>query len=279
MKNITGLIIVVIIAALSGLAWGDHHNLRDVAEAPPQTNTAVANYDSISWWLGYAVPQAEAITDTDCKDEIYGHLGRIQATTGDVDGANLSASAISQINKRIYVYTFSAKSFYKQGNMPGYKKSIEQAKLAALSDMRIETRIFMNSNLIRAYLDCNDVDGATSFAESIKDKRLTLQAYKKIAAHLASNNDIENADAIVDNITNESGKESALVEITETCIREANFTVAEQMARRLTGSKYQDRVLEKLGVAFAEKGNIKKAQSISETIRDPKHKSSVLWSR
>lgn len=247
-----------------------------IAKTTPQTNVAVGNFDSISWWLEYAVQQTDTITDLNCKDDIWGNLGRAQALAGDVDGANASASAISRLNKRIYVYTFAAKTFYKQGNMSGYKKSIEQAKSAALSDMSIASQIFMNSNVVRAYLDCNDVDGAKSYAESITDHRQMQQAYKKIAAYLASNNDIENTNAIVDNITNESGKESALVEIAETCIREANLSVAEQMAGRLTGSKYQDRVLEKLGVAFAEKGNVKKARSVAETISDSKHKSSVI---
>lgn len=247
-----------------------------IAKTTPQTNAAIGNFDSISWWLGYAVQQADTITDPICKDEICGHLGRAQALAGDVDGANASASAISRLNKRIYVYTFAAKTFYKQGNMSGYKKSIEQAKSAALSDMSIASQIFMNSNVVRAYLDCNDVNGATSYAESIIDHRQKQRAYQKIAAYLARNNDIENTDAIVNNIIKASGKDSALVEIAETCIREANLSVAEQMAGRLTGSNYQDRVLEKLGVAFAKRGNIKKAQAVAETISGSKQKSSVI---
>jgi len=246
------------------------------AKTTPQTNVAVGNSDSMSWWLGYAVQQAETITDNDCRDEIRGHLARVQALAGDVDGSIASASAISRLNKRIYVYTFAAKTFYKQGNMSGYKKSIEQAKSAALSDMSIESRIFMNSNVVRAYLDCNDVDGAKSYAESITDHRQTQQAYKKIAAYLASNNDIENSNAIVDNITNESGKESALVEIAETCIREASLPVAKQMVKRITRPDFKDRVYEKLGAAFAEKGNIEQAQAVAEKISNPMHKSSVI---
>ncbi len=247
-----------------------------IAKTTPQTNVAVGNSDSISWWLEYAVQQANTITDLDCKNEIYGHLGRAQALAGDVDGANTSASAILKLNKRIYAYTFAAKTFYKQGNGSGYKKSIEQARSAALSDMSIASRIFMNSNVVRTYLDCNDVNGAKSYAESITDQRQTQRAYQKIAAHLAHNGNAEDAYAIVNKIIKESGKEIALVEIAETCIREENLVVAEQIVQRLTGSKHQDRVLQKLGIAFAEKGSVKKARSVAETISNSKHKSSVI---
>ncbi len=247
-----------------------------IAKTTPQTNAAIGNFDSISWWLGYAVQQADTITDPDCKDEICGHLGRAQALAGDVDGANTSASAILKLNKRIYAYTFAAKTFYKQGNGSGYKKSIEQARSAALSDMSIASRIFMNSNVVRTYLDCNDVNGATSYAESITDQRQTQRAYKKIAAYLSRNNDIENTDAIVNNIIEASGKDSALVEIAETCIREGNLVVAERMAARLTRPEFKDRVYEKLGVAFAEKGDIEQARTVAETISNSKHKSSVI---
>jgi len=234
------------------------------------------NLNSPTWWLSYAVQQADDIKVPDCKDDALGYLGRAQALAGDVDGAISSASAISQLNKRIYVYSYAAKTFYKQGNTSGYKKSIEHARLAALSDMRIETRIFMNSKVVRTYLDCNDVDGARSFTAALKNSSQELQANKKIAAYLACNNDIGNTDAILNSITSKGRKETTLVEIAETCVRKGKLSIAEQMAVRLEGSKYKDRVYDKLGVAFAKKGEIKKARSIAEIISDSMHKSSVI---
>ena len=266
MKNIIGIMLLAFYLFLVIFT-------PTVAQASPKSNN---NYDSISWWLDYAVKQVDTITAPDCKDAVYGHLGRAQALAGDVDGANASAAAISTLNTRIYIYNYAAKTFYSQGNMPGYKKSIEQAKSAALSVVHIEHQIFMNSNVIRTYLECKDVDGAKSFTASINNRSQKVQAYKKIAAYFACNNDIENTDAILEKIENPAAKETALVEITETCVRKENLPIAEQMAKRLDGSKYKSRVYAKLGIAFVKNGEIKKARATAEIITDPIHKSSVI---
>jgi thioredoxin-like negative regulator of GroEL len=243
------------------------------AKAASQTDV---NLNSTSWWLGCAVKQAADITDPNDKDDIYGHLGRAQALAGDVNGANVSASAISNLSKRVYVYIFAAKTFYKQGNQPGYNKSTEQAKLAALSENKIESQIFINGSMVSAYLDCNDVNGAKSYTESVKVDSEKQRAYRTIAAHLACKGNIENADAIVNDIIKESGKEGALLEIAETCVRGGNLAVAEQIAQRITRAEFKDRVYGKIGVAFAESGNLEKARAASVIISDPKQKSSVI---
>ena len=119
-----------------------------IAKTTPHTNVAVGNINSISWWLGYAVQQADTITDLNCKDEIYGHLGRTQALAGDIDGANASASAISNRGKSVYIHIAAAKTSFKKGNIPGYKKSMEQARSAALAIESVASQIFMNSNMM-----------------------------------------------------------------------------------------------------------------------------------
>jgi tetratricopeptide (TPR) repeat protein len=246
------------------------------AETASQTNVAQNNYDSTSFWLGYAVRQARTITDPNTKDKIYANLSRGQALAGDINAANVSASAILDTSKRAYAHISAAKTSYKQENIPGYKKSIELAKLAALSEKSIEHQIFVNGNMISTFLDCNDVNGAKSYAESIKDNSEKQRAYRAIAAHLARYGDIENADSIINEIIGESGKEGTLLEIAETCVRSGNLAVAEKMAGRLNRTELKDRVNEKLGIACAETGNIEKAGAIVKVIGDQKLKSSVI---
>ncbi|MBN2455267.1 MAG: hypothetical protein JXB29_01815, partial [Sedimentisphaerales bacterium] len=254
-----------------------------IAKTTPQANVAVGNFDSISWWLGYAVQQADIITDPNCKDDVYGLLGRMQAMAGDVDGANASASAISNRRGRIYVHIAAAKISYKKGNISGYKKSMEQAKSAALSKGSVESQIFMNSNMIIAYLDCNDVNGATSYTETLRDNPEVQKgyhdvqlAYRKIAAYLACNGNVKDANFVVNNNIKPSGKDAALVEIAETCVRKGNIAVAEQFVERITRVDYRDRVYEKIGSALAESGDIKKAYAVAEKITDFTHKSFVI---
>lgn len=254
-----------------------------IAKTTPQTNVAVGNFDSISWWLGYAVQQADTITDPNCKDDVYGWLGRMQARAGDVDGANTSASAISNMQKRIYVHIAAAKTSYKKGNISGYKKSMEQAKLAALSEKTMEAAIFTNSAMTTAYLDCNDVDGAKSYTETLRDNpeapkgyHDVQMAYRKIAAYLAWNGNVKDANLVVNDNIKPSGKDAALVEIAETCARKGNIAVAEQFAERITRVDYKDRVYEKIGVALAGSGDIKRAYAVVEIITDSTHKSSVI---
>jgi len=236
--------------------------------APPPTD----NFDSTSWWLKYAVQQAAAVTDPNCKDEIYSHLGRVQALAGDIDGANTSASTIANPQKRVYIHIAAANAAYKQKNQPGYKKSIEQAKSVGLNEKNIAFQISINSAVIEACLDCNDIDAALAYAESTKDQ----WGLQKIAAHLIERNELKRADNIINNNINASGREFALVIAAETGIREGNLPVAEQTALRLVSIKFKDRVYEKLGVAFAESGNIEKARAAAETISDPALKSSVI---
>ena len=254
-----------------------------IAESKPQTDVAVANFDSISKWLEYAVQQANTITDPNSRDAIYGHLSRVQALAGDVNGANASASAISKSSGRVYVNIFAAKTFYKQGNIPGYQKSIEEAKSAAFLGESIETQIFMHANMVSAYLDCNDVNGAKTYAESVKNNPKIQKgyhdvqsAYRAIASYLAWNGDIKSADDILNDNIKAAGKDAALVEIAETCIRKGNMDVAEQTARRLTSPEFKDRVYDKLGVALAESGNIEKARTTAKIIGDLTHKSFVI---
>jgi hypothetical protein len=243
------------------------------AKAVSQTDV---NLNSPSWWLRCAVKQAADITDPNCKDDICGHLGRAQALAEDVDGANSSASLISNLFKRVSINTYAAKTFYKQGNISGYKKSMGQARSAALSEGRIESQLFINGNMISAYLDCNDANGAKSYAESVKNSSEAQRAYQAIAAYLACKGSTENTDAIVNGIIKESGKEGALLEIAETCVRGGNLAVAEQLAQRITRTEFKDRVYGKIGVAYAESGNIEKARAASVIISDPRLKSSVI---
>lgn len=246
------------------------------ADTASQTDVPQDNYNSASFWLGYAARQASTITDPNAKDKIYANLSRGQTLAGDVNAANVSASAILDTSKRVYAHISAAKTSYKQENIPGYKKSIELAKLAALSEKSIEHQIFVNGNMISAFLDCNDVNGAKSYAESIKDNSEKHRAYRAIAAHLARYGDIENADSIINEKIGESRKEGALLEIAETCVRSGNLTVAEKMAGRLNRTELKDRLNEKLGIAFAETGNIEKARASEKIIGDPNRRSSVI---
>lgn len=254
-----------------------------IAKTTPQTNVSVGNFDSISWWLGYAVLQADSVTDPNCKDDVYGWLGRMQARAGDVDGANTSASAISNMRKRIYVHIAAAKTSYKKGNISAYKTSMEQAKAAALSKRSVESAIFMNSNMITACLDCNDVNGAKSYTEILRDNpeapkgyHDVQMAYRKIAAYIAWNGNAKDANLVVNDNIKPSGKDNALVEIAETCVRKGNLPVAEQFVEQITRVDYKDRVYEKIGVALSESGDIKKANTVAEKITDSTLKSSVI---
>lgn len=257
--------------------------LSATAEITPLTNTAIGDSNLKFNWLGYAVQQANAIIDPNCRDDVYNWLGRAQAKAGDIEGANASASAISNLQNRIYVHIATATTAYKNGNVSGYKTSMEQAKSAALLKRRVESAIFANSAMITAYLDCQDVDGAKSYAETLRDNPEAPKgyhdvqlAYRAIATHLALNGNMEDADFIVDTHIQASGKDWALVEMAETCIREGNLGAAEQIAVRLTGPELKDRVKEKLGAAFAESGDTEKARSIAETISDLTRRSSVI---
>jgi uncharacterized protein HemY len=254
-----------------------------IAKTTPQTNVAVGNFSSISWWLGYAVKQADMVTDPNCRNDVYGWLGRMQARAGDVNGAMASASAISNRRKRIYVYIAAAKTSYKKGNISGYKKNMEQAKSAALFKESVESHMFMNSNMITAYLDCKDVNEAISYTETLRDNPEVQKgyhdvqlAYRKIAAYLACNGNVKDANFIVNNNIKPSGKDNALVEIAETCVRKGDIAVAEQFAERINRVDYKDRVYEKIGVALAGSGDIKKARTVAEIITDSTHKSSVI---
>jgi tetratricopeptide (TPR) repeat protein len=241
-----------------------------------QSGVASDNYNSTSFWLGYAAQQANTITDPNTKDEVYANLSRGLALAGDVNAANVSASAILGSYKRALAHISAAKTFYKQENMPGYKKSMELAKAVALSEKSIESQIFVNGNMISAFLDCNDVNGAKSYAESVKNNSEKQRAYRTIAAYLACNGNIENANAIVNDIIKASGKQNALLEVAETCIRKGNLAVAEQTAERITRVELKDRVYDKLGVAFAERGNIDKARRAAAIISSSMHISSVI---
>ena len=134
-----------------------------IAETIPQTNTAVSNFDSISWWVEYAVKQADVVTDPNSKEGVCSILSKIQAIRGDANSAIIFASAISNRQKRIYAHVDAAKTFYKNGNISGYQKSMEQAKSTAMSKGSVESQIFIDSAMIIAYLDCNDVNGARSY--------------------------------------------------------------------------------------------------------------------
>ncbi|MFA6185636.1 MAG: hypothetical protein WC770_00265 [Phycisphaerae bacterium] len=254
-----------------------------IAETISQTNAAAGNFDSISWWLGYAVKQADIVTDPNNKDEAYSCLSRIQAIAGDANGAITSASAISKRESRIYAHIAAAKTSYKQGNVSGYQKNMEQAKSAALAKGSVESQIFMNGNMIITYLDCNDVNGAKSYTEALKGNTEMHKgyngvelAYREIAAYLAWNGNIKDTNLIVSNNIEPSGKDAALIEVAETCVRKGNIAVAEQFAEDINRVGYKDRVREKIGVALADKGDIKKAQTVAEIIKNPTQKSSVI---
>ena len=225
---------VVFLASLSLVSF-----FSATAETMPQTNTAVGDFDSIFWWLEYATQQADTITDPNWRDDVYGWLGRAQAMAGDIDGANASASAISNMQNRVYIHMAAAKTSYKKGNMSGYKTSMEQAKSAALSKRSVESAIFMNSNMITTYLDCNDVNGATSYTETLRDNPESPKgyhdvqmAYREIAAHFACNGNIKNADLVLNNNIKPSGKDNALVDIAEACVRKNNIAVAEHFTEK-----------------------------------------------
>lgn len=254
-----------------------------IAKTTPQTNATVSDFDSISWWLRYAVEQAGTITDPNCGDDVYGWLGRMQAIAGDIDGANASASAISNMQNRVYIHIAAAKTSYKKGNIAGYKTSIEQAKSTALSKRSVASAIFMNSNMITAYLDCNDVNGAKSYTETLRDNPESPKgyhdvqmAYRKIAGYFACNGNVKDANVIVNDNIKPLGKDNALVEIAETCVRKGKITVAEQFAEYITQVDNKNRVYEKLGVALAESGDIKKAYTLAEKVTDSTLKSSVI---
>ena len=265
LKSVALLVFLFFVTAFSAFA--------DIAF---KTDVPQDNYNSSAFWLQYAVRQAGTITDPNCKNDTYGRLGRAQALTGDVNGANLSASVISDLYKRVIIHTLAAKTFYKQGNISGYKKSMEQARSAAMNAENIGAQIFINGDMVSAYLDCNDVNGAWSYSKSIKVHSEKLRSYQTIAAHLARYGDIENADSIINEKIGESRKEGALLEIAETCVRSGNLTVAEKMAGRLNRTELKDRLNEKLGVAFAEIGNIEKAGVLEKVISDSKLSSSVI---
>jgi|GEM_PF-2594430 len=276
MKNIFRIVILLTSLTLAAFASA-------IAETIPQTNTTVSNFDSILWWLGYAVKQANIVTDPNNKDEAYSCLSRIQAIAGDANGAITSASAISNREKRIYAYLAAAKTSYKQGNISGYQKSMEQAKSAALTKGSVESQIFMNSNMIITYLDCNDANGAKSYTETLRDAPEVQKgyhdiqsAYQKIAAYLAVNGNIKDANLIVNNNIKPSGRDAALIEIAETCVRKGNIAVAEQFAEDINRVNYKDRVYEKIGVALADSGDIKKANAIAKIITASTQKSSVI---
>ena len=257
--------------------------LTSLALVPFLPAAATENYDSISWWLEYAAQQADTITDPNDRNDAYGCLGRIQARVGDVDGATASASAISDRRNRISIYIAAAKTSYKQGNINGYKENMELAKSAALAIESFESQIFMNSNMTTAYLDCNDVNGAISYTETLRDNpeikkgyHDVSSAYRKIAAHLAWNCNIEDANLIVNNNIKPAGQDNALVGIVETCVRKGNIAVAGQFTEQITRIDKKDRVYEKIGIALADSGDIKKAYTVAEKITDSTHKSSVI---
>ena len=254
-----------------------------IAETIPQTNAAIDNFDSISYWVEYAVKQVDTITDPNCKNDVCGHLSRIQAKIGDVNGANASASAISNKQKRVYAHIAAAKTCYEHGDMSCYQKSIEQAKLAALSEKSMEACIFINSAMINAYLDCNDVNGAKFYTETLRDNPEAPKgyhdvemAYRGIAAYLAWNGNVKDANLIVNDNIKASGKDAALVEIAETCVRKNNIAIAEQFAERITSVNLKDRVYAKIGIALAESGDLKKAYTAAKIITDSTYKSSVI---
>ena len=101
-------------------------------------------------------------------------------------------------------------------------------------------------------------------------------AYRKIAAYFAWNGKIKDADFVVDNNITASEKDVALVEIAETCVRKDNIAIAEQFVERITNVGYKDRVYEKIGIALAGTGDIKKARAVAEIITNSTYKSSVI---
>jgi thioredoxin-like negative regulator of GroEL len=162
------------------------------------------------------------------------------------------------------------------------------------------------SKMLEVYLNCQDPNGAIIYVDSLttlEEKRKPYSpftpletpldkryAYHEIARYWACNGQMTKANAVIDKHFDTSEKRYVLAEVAETCAWKGKVSAAEQLLAKMAGMKpaavesrlaeasgdrYEQGARCALGRAYAEAGNIAKAQVVAETLPESRSRSGV----
>ncbi len=279
MRQIENKLIVLLVIAL-------YLCLRAQAEPStrPQNASISQERKSALWWLKQASQEAAAInpsdgydgkllrdhgiTQTDLKtlglepwdgrEKAYWLLSRAQVNVGDFDGARRSLREWSRFANYMQVYLQEATACFKLGNQRGYRASMNKA-------IHLAPKNLFTRDIIEVYLDCQDPNGATRYADShtsLEGKR----AYQEIACYWACLGKTDQMNTLLATRFEPSYREYVIVKIIEVSALKGRFSVAEELLGEISEEVYQQCARRALCEAYAQAGNITKAEDIAKTI-------------
>jgi len=115
-------------------------------------------------------------------------------------------------------------------------------------------------------LDCQDPNGATRYADSLTLLEGKREAYQEIACYWACLGKTDQMNTLLATRFEPSYREYVIVKIIEVSALKGRFSVAEELLREISEEVYQQCARRALCEAYAQAGNITKAEDIANTI-------------
>jgi tetratricopeptide (TPR) repeat protein len=254
MRQIENKLIVLLVIAL-------YLCLRAQAEPSTRPRNASISQErkSALWWLTQASQEAAAINPWDGRKKAYWLLSRAQVNAGDFDGARRSLREWSRSANYMQVYLQEATACYKLGNQRGYRASMNKA-------IHLAPKNLFTRDIIEVYLDCQDPNGATRYADSLTLLEGKRKAYQEIACYWACLGKTDQMNTLLATRFEPSYREYVIVNIIEVSALKGRFSVAEELLREISEEVYQQCARRALCEAYAQAGNITKAEDIAKTI-------------
>jgi len=253
------LLIAVMTACLTATAASDEAKKRESADS----------------WLDQAREHVNTIEDAKLLSDANHDLAYVLGRNDRLADAIGVAEKVLKAQKRVYAQTFVAKRHLAREQKDKYLAEMQRIERFALKANRESGNIYIDSHLVRAYVESGHVAEATRFAGEIPDQYHRGHAIQSIAGELAKLGKLDDAYRVIAQ-SPVVHRQNANARIAYAVARTGNVDDVLTAIKRLTRDKQRDNTYSNLVKALVAADRLAEAEQYAKKIVNPIQRATAI---